>query len=552
MRIKDCAVITLILMTLFSALPISYVAPKAPPSTSSLPEVHPDSISRPASLTALGVPPYTPLEIQKAYNFLPLYARGIQGNNTRIAIIDAFGSSSLQTDLANFDSLTGLPPATVNIYFPDGAPRQKNSGWALETSLDVEWAHAIAPDATIDLVVAVDSSLISIFDGVSFVSNSLTADNVLSMSFGLSESLYPTTGSFTIAAFHQLFVTITSHGTTPVASSGDSGASSCCNVQYPSSDPLVIAVGGTSLFLNPDASYSSEVAWSGSTAGSSLVFPKPSWQAGLGDSMRDVTDVSYDANPNTGVIVVLGNRLFAVGGTSAGAPQWASLVALAGQANSAKYGAANQLLYKISTYHDVTTGSNGFFSATIGWDYPTGLGSPNANSTVKALSPSVPVAVANMVNFQGFTVTTNGTLTVNVGALSLTGLVTATARNSSTGILLFSKTYVVPSLKLQNRSSAFQSVFLLNVAVSPYPLSSDIAVTLTGGAADVAVQVTRQVDINLSGSVDIVDFSVVALAYGSTVGSPKYNPQADLDANGVVNIIDLGIVGFFYGALDLK
>jgi subtilase family serine protease len=552
MRIKDAVVIVLLMLTLFSALPISYAASKAPPSASSLPEVQPDSISRPASLTALGVPPYTPFEIRKAYNFLPLYTRGIQGNNTRIAIIDAFGSSSLQTDLASFDSLTGLPPATVNIYFPGGVPKTKNSGWALETSLDVEWAHAIAPDATIDLVVAVDANLGSIFNAIAFVSSSLPAENSVSMSFGLSESLYPTTGSFTIAAFHQLFVTITSHGTTPVASSGDTGASSCCNVQYPSSDPLVIAVGGTSLFLNPDASYSSEAAWSGSTAGSSLVYPKPSWQVGLGDSMRDVTDVSYDANPNTGVIVVQGNRLFAVGGTSAGAPQWAGLVALAGQANSAKYGPANQLLYKISTYHDVTTGSDGFFSATTGWDYPTGLGSPNADSTAKALSPSVPVTVANTVNFQGTAVTTNGTLTVNVGALTLTGLMTATAKNSSTGILLFSKTYVVPTLKLQNRTSTFQSVFLLNIAVSPYPLSSDVAVTLSGGAVSVAVQVTRQVDINLSGSVDIVDFSIVALAYGSTLGSPNYNPLADLNADGAVSIIDLGIVGFFYGALDLK
>src|SRR2546430_8117851 len=159
------------------------------------------------------------------------------------------------------------------------------------------------------------------------------------MSFGLSESLYPTTGSATIASFHQLLVTITSHGTVAVASSGDSGASICCNIKYPASDPLVLAVGGTSLSLNSDASYSHESAWTGSSAGSSIIYPKPSWQLGLGDSMRDDVDVSYDADPNTGVMVLALGSSFEVGGTSAGAPQWAALLALASQANSIKYGA---------------------------------------------------------------------------------------------------------------------------------------------------------------------------------------------------------------------
>ncbi len=516
------------------------------------PQVQTHSIYRPSSLTALGVPPFTPAEIRKAYDFNPLYARGIDGAGTRIAIVDAFGSSSLSTDLATFDSLTGLPPATVNLYFPDGAPKQKNTGWALETSLDVEWAHSIAPAATIDLVVAFDANLNSIFDGIAFVASSLPADNVLSMSFGLSESQYPTTGSFTISAFHQLFVTMTSHGTTPFASSGDTGASSCCNVQYPSSDPLVVAVGGTSLTLNSDASYRSETTWSGSTAGSSIVFAKPSWQQGLGDSMRDAVDVSYDADPNTGVLVVFRNSLFQVGGTSAGAPQWAALVALAGQANVAKFGSANSLLYKAASFQDITTGSNGFFSATIGWDYPTGLGSPNANSTVKALTSSIPLAIGSSLSFQGSTITTNGTLTINPATLNFTGTITVTARNSTTSANLFQKTYTVPSIRLQNRTGTFQAGFILNVAVNPHALSSDIIVALKGGTASFSVAVTRQIDINGNGIVDFLDVGVVALAYGSILGSTNYNPLADLNADGLVNIIDIGIISLFYGVMDLR
>ncbi len=520
-------------------------------SGTSLPEIQHPLIYRPSSLTTLGTPPYTPMEIRKAYNFNPLYGRGIQGNGTRIAIIDAFGSSSLLTDLATFDSLTGLPTPTVNFYYPDGVPKQKNTGWAVETSLDVEWAHAIAPAATIDLVVALDATGASIFDAISFVAKSLPGETALSMSFGLSESLYPTTGSFTIAAIHQLFVNITSHGTTPLASSGDSGATTCCNIQYPSSDPLVVAVGGTSLILNSDASYAVETAWSGSTAGASLVFPKPTYQQGLGDSVRDTTDVSYDADPNTGVLVIFGNRLFQVGGTSAGAPQWAALVALASQANSAAYGAANNRLYKIASYHDVTAGSDGFFTATTGWDYPTGLGSPDANATVRSLSTTmIPIAINSVTTFQGVSVSTTGTLAISSATLNFSGTTTVTAKNSTTGALLFTKSYAIPSIKLLSRGSNFQGSFLVNIAVSPYPLSSDVTITFSGTAATVSVQVTRQVDIDGNGVVNIIDIGILTASYGATLGSPNYNPRADLDANGTINIIDVSIGGAYFGAPD--
>jgi subtilase family serine protease len=233
LRVFQFSALTLVLIVsaVTPVLPVTAISP--------IVQVEPDIIYRSASLTTVGIPPYTPNEIRQAYSFTNLYSLGINGTGTRIAIVDAYGSSSLSSDLASFDSLTGLPAATVNSYFPDGVPRQSNSGWATETSLDVEWSHAMAPAATIDLVVAVSSSIGSIYDAILFVANSLPNDNVVSMSFGQSESLYPTTGTFTIAGFHQLFVTMTSHGTTPVASSGDSGASSCCNVQYPASDPLV-------------------------------------------------------------------------------------------------------------------------------------------------------------------------------------------------------------------------------------------------------------------------------------------------------------------------
>jgi len=456
-------------------------------------ELRPHVIYRPASPTTLGAPPFTPLELRRAYNFEPLYLRGINGSGTRIAIVDAFGDPTLSSDLARFDAMTGLPNPTVNFFFPDGQPKRTSSSWAVETSLDVEWAHAIAPGATIDLVVAFDASLGSIFDGIAFVANSLPNETVLSMSFGLSESSYPTTGSFTIAATHQLFATITGHGTTPFASSGDSGATSCCNAQYPSSDPLVVAVGGTSLTLNSTAFYVAESAWSGSTAGSSIVYSKPAWQQGLGDSNRDTVDVSYDADPNTGVLVESGGKLFQVGGTSAGAPQWAALMALASQANSAKYGAAQPLLYKISSYHDITIGSDGFFAATKGWDYPTGLGSPNANSTISAAAAGDfnLIASTTSLSLQAGSPGTSSITLNSIGVFS--GNVTLTASVSSP-LLSVSLSPTVISLSLGK--SGMSTLKVTAAAVGDY------TITLTGssGALSHSLSVTATVSSAAGGS----------------------------------------------------
>jgi len=514
------------------------------------PEVQHPLLYRPVSLSSPGVPPFVPVDIRKAYDFLPLYSKGIQGNGTRIAIVDAFGDPTLSTDLSSFDSLTGLPTASVNIFYPDGVPKRMSSSWAVETSLDVEWAHAIAPTATIDLVVAFDSSLGSVFDGIAYVANSLPSETVLSMSFGLAESSYPTTGSFTIGATHQLFVTMTSHGTTPFASSGDSGASVCCNPQYPSSDPLVVAVGGTSLTLNSDASYSGETTWSGSGAGSSTGFSKPIWQQGLGDSMRDAVDVSYDADPNTGVLVVQGGREFQVGGTSAGSPQWAALVSLASEANSKNYGSINANLYPVSSYHDITSGSNGFFTASVGWDYPTGLGTPDANAIVNALSPAVLVSLNSTIVFQGISVATTGSLGIRPAIGTLSGTAMILAKNATTGLVLFNRTYTINNFKLQNATGALQGTFLLSVGTTPYPLSSNIRVREDAGTGTASIAVSRRVDVNGDGIVNVQDLVVVALAFGSTVNSPGYNGRADIDGNGDVNIIDLVAVSIFFGAMD--
>lgn len=536
----------LILLAVLGITPLLSAGPvSGTPRT--LPQVSHPLVFRPASLSTPGSPPYVPADIRKAYDFTPLMSKGILGNGTRIAIVDAYGSTSLLTDVAKFDSLTGLPSASIRFAYPDGVPAFQDSGWALETSLDVEWAHAIAPNAGIDLVVAFDSGIDHVYDGIAYVANSLPNENVLSMSFGQSESAYPTTGTFSISSFHQLFVTMTSHGTTPFASSGDSGSAGCCDVSYPASDPTVVAVGGTSLNLNSNSSYVSETTWSGSSAGSSVAFSSPSWQQFTGDTGRDIVDVSYDADPATGFMVIRGGAVNQVGGTSAGAPQWAALVALANQANHITYGAMNARLYREAAYHDVTAGDNGFFTARPGWDFPTGLGSPDANALVKA-TPGITLTVTNSRIFQGFNVTTKGQVLANLSNSTTVGTVTVTATNAMTGLLAFTKTFTLSGVRIQNMTTSLRSLFTFDIPLSPYPLSSDVTITISNATAASFVQVTRQVNIAGAGFVSITDVTIVNSHYGASMGMPNYDPLADLGAIGQISISDATIVNIYYNA----
>ena len=322
---------------------------------------------------------YSPAQIRHAYGFDQLSA---DGTGQTIAIVDAYGSSSIQKDLNTFDSYFKLPAATVSIYYPQGKPGA-NSGWAQETSLDVEWAHAIAPGATIVLVVAKSASFTDLLGAVDYAVNTVHA-TVVSMSWGGSESSGETSYDYHFNV----------PGVTFVASAGDSGES----VEYPAASPYVVGVGGTSLRLNSSSDRSTETAWSGSGGGISQYESAPSWQSSWsGLSFRGVPDVSYVADPNTGVEVVYGGRLYVFGGTSVGAPQWAALVALANSLNTSPLNSADSALYSAagtadtingSFYYDITSGNNGTDSddyAIAGFDLVTGLGSPAANNLAPVL-----------------------------------------------------------------------------------------------------------------------------------------------------------------------
>jgi hypothetical protein len=347
---------------------------------------------------------YTPDQIRHAYGFDQItFNNGAiagDGSGQTIAIVDAYNDPTLSSDLRTFDQMFNLPDPVltkVQEYVYGRAPRN-DAGWALETSLDVEWAHAAAPGADILLVETASASYNDLLSAVDYARN-YDGVSVVSMSWGGGEFASETgyDGHFTTPANHG--------GVTFVASSGDTGG----NVEYPAVSPNVVAVGGTTLHLASDNTISSETAWSGSDGGVSSYESKPSYQAGISwTGARSSPDVALNADTATGYAVYDSygysgqNGWFTLGGTSAGAPQWAGLVAIANQGravagNSSLDGATETLpaLYSMpdTNFHDITTGtsSNGRNSAGTGYDLMTGRGTPVAGQVVQSLS-GVPVS----------------------------------------------------------------------------------------------------------------------------------------------------------------
>jgi subtilase family serine protease len=331
------------------------------------------------NLTRAGVS-YTPAQIRHAYGFDQLAGNGA---GQTIAIVDAYGSPTIQNDLNTFCSNFGLPTTTITIAYPTGKPKKTDGGWALETALDVEWAHAIAPGASILLVVAKSNSNSDLLAAVDYAAQ--RAQQV-SMSWGGSEW-----STSTAQDYH-----FNVPGVTFFASSGDNGA----GVEWPAVSKYVVGVGGTSLYLDGANNRSSEPAWSGSGGGQSRYVSEPSFQTVWQSSgKRQVPDVSYNADPNTGFRVYDGTPYgrskagwYVVGGTSAGAPQWAAVMALVNAGRSSGLSAANNAIYTLgspsnylSDFVDIISGSNGY-AATTGYDLATGIGSPLAQTLVPGLA----------------------------------------------------------------------------------------------------------------------------------------------------------------------
>jgi subtilase family serine protease len=311
----------------------------------------------------------SPSTIKSAYNFS---TSSTAGAGKTIAIVDAFDDPTAESDLAVFSSQFGLPECTtvngcfskVNQTGGTNYPR-KDAGWALEISLDVQWAHAIAPGAKILLVEATTNSFANLLAAEDYAK---TQANYVSNSWGASEfsgeSSYDSHFSYSGVSF---FV-----------SSGDSGLPA----DYPSASPNVISVGGTTLRFNTNGTFNSETDWSGGGGGCSVYESATSAQSTFSQygqvscgGKRATPDVSLDADPASGVSVYDSTRYqgqagwFKVGGTSASAPMWAARSAVAGAVVNSAYVYSNAI-----TYRDIISGNNGAPCMT-GYDLCTGRGS---------------------------------------------------------------------------------------------------------------------------------------------------------------------------------
>jgi subtilase family serine protease len=397
---------------------------------------------------------YSPNDIRTAYH----YPAGLDGTGQTIVIVDAFGSPTIKNDLATFDAQFGLPaPPSFQVICPTNGctpfdPTDTKHGqvsWAFETSLDVEWAHAMAPGANIVLAVAPTSS----GNTINVTEKAVIAQypgSIMSQSFGIPEALVHNNNA-QINQAEQNYAAARAAGITALASSGDFGATNGFaseNASYPSSSQNVTAVGGTqgdpyfngldpsgtpppNCALNvpcsvglatvecssatacPTIAYGGEEVWNepffGAAGGGaeSLLFSSPSYQTGDGNgsSARTTPDISYNAAISGGVLVFVSfpsvaSGFYIVGGTSAGSPQMAAVVALANQAHGSSLGFLNTKLYSIaensakyaSDFHDITVGNNQLvgtpfgYSADAGYDIATGWGTPDVAHLVADLA----------------------------------------------------------------------------------------------------------------------------------------------------------------------
>lgn len=400
---------------------------------------------------------YDPFQMRHAYGIDNLINAGFDGKGKTIIIVDAFQSPNIAAQLNFYDAFYGLPglnglgnPAdpslgTFTQVAPDGLTPfvtgdPNMTGWAEEISLDVLWAHAIAPGANIVLDLARSNEDADILSATKYAVDHNLGD-IVSQSFGENESCVDST---LLKAQHQLFAAATLKHITLFASSGDDGAAqaTCDGLSYvqaassPASDPLVTAVGGTELSAarycltalgcdptaNPaPGTYQGEVAWNefdsniGTGGGYSVLYKAPFFQrlATRGGRQRGVPDVAYSAAVYHGALTYLDipgipAGIYLFGGTSAGSPQWAAIAAIADQKAGRRLGFINAALYLYSLFpnlystlfHDVTTGNNSVvvfdslnnpvtvtgFNAGTGWDATTGLGSPKADNLVNFLT----------------------------------------------------------------------------------------------------------------------------------------------------------------------
>ncbi|MGW2518586.1 S53 family peptidase [Streptomyces sp. NPDC001617] len=329
---------------------------------------------------------YTPAQLKGGYNVSGTYT----GSGQKIALLEFDGFQ--QSNITKYDTNYSLGSPTPTVSKVDGGSGALGDG-QVEVELDIEVLHAIAPKANVTVFEGPNSDAGEVDTYQAIVDSGIPTTSI---SWGAAESARTTSN---INAVDAVFKAGAAEGLGFYAASGDDGSDDAgdggTSVDYPASDPYVTGVGGTKLTVTSANAWSKEVAWSGGGGGKSSVFKIPSWQTAVqksaGGGYRQVPDVSAHANPSPGVSIYSQGSWSSVGGTSAAAPEWAAFAALYNQqaaaAGKANLGFANPALYAASGtgFHDITSGSNGAYSAAGGWDFTTGWGSYNAATLASKL-----------------------------------------------------------------------------------------------------------------------------------------------------------------------
>jgi subtilase family serine protease len=397
-------------------------------------------------------PYYAPLDIHEAYNIPETSDSGT------IALIEAYDNPRVAADLATFSTVFTWPTATIEVH-KMSSTILPNAGWALESDLDVQWAHAVAPHANLLVVEAKSASIVDLMAAVDYA-NTRSDVVAISMSWGSTE----TSGQL---AYDSHFNT---NGKTYFASAGDAGGV----VSWPSSSPNVVSVGGTTLTMTTTGY--TETAWSSGGGGVSTIETQPTYQKGVTDSYslskRATPDVSYNADPNTGFLVYDsygyngGRGWFAVGGTSAGAPQWAAIDTFGNTATNTNFYANYQYG---TTFSDIVGGSNGY-PAGPGYDLATGLGSPITTNFARQTGPDFSISASpNPVVIKTGTTGNPGTATITVTPL-----------NGYTGTVKLSAAQSALTMNFDNTQITGSGTSTLTITVPQVTPAGNIPITITG------------------------------------------------------------------------
>jgi len=498
---------------------------------------HSDAIKTTPAFSSGSAHYMAPADFATIYDVAPLYGQSINGSGQSVAIVAR--SNIHLSDVQAFRSMFGLPANNPQIIVNGADPGIFSSGEEVEADLDVEWAGAVAKNATVDFVVSASTNS---SDGVYLSAQYIVNHNlapVMSTSFGLCEASLGSSGN---SFLNSLWQQAAAEGITVFVSSGDSGAAGCdsssasrgsagTGVNGLCSTPYSVCVGGTQFSDTSNAgaywsasnsssqgsalSYIPEAVWNESSGGglwasgggTSIVYAKPSWQTGTGvpaDAKRDVPDVSLSAAGHDGYLIYMNGGEYVVGGTSAASPSFASLMALVVQSAGARQGNANTAFYALAgkqtsggaaVFHDTTTGSNSVpgvagFTAGTGYDRATGLGSVDGNVMVSHWSDAttVPTFQAGLAS---------STVTVGAGSNSSTNLnvtvsggfnasVSFTATGLPTGVTAtFTPTSLAAPgsgtsvLKLTASSTAKVGTYTASISATSGKTVQKIAVSIT-------------------------------------------------------------------------